>query len=185
MKPEEALDQIAYLRQLVNQSRFRISSFSPWFIMWGVLWIFGYLDTLWLPEPARNWGWPAVYLIGFVASFWPFVRRPAGPPAPELFRKLNWVSLILLGGCVAIPLVFFGGAGQHTVNAYFPFVIGLIYLANGLFYGPEIVAMGGWLVGLGVAAVWIPSPWQEITLAAFGGGGLILTGLLLRQVRGR
>lgn len=85
------------LRQLVSQSRFRISSFSPWFIMWGVLWIFGYLDTLWLPEPARNWAWPAVYLIGFVASFWPFLRRPGAPPAPELFRKLNWMSLILTG----------------------------------------------------------------------------------------
>lgn len=182
MKPEEALDQVAYMRRLVERSRIKVSEFGPWFILWGVLWMVGYLGAEWLPAPARNWVWPGVYFAGFGLSFLSGARhQAAGGTAPDLLRKLGWISLALLGGSIALPFLFFAAPEQHIVNAYYPFVIGLIYIANGIFLGREVVAIGGWLVVAGAAAVWIPAPWQAIFLAVAGGGSLILTGLLLRR----
>lgn len=183
MKPEEALEQIAYMRRLVDQSRITMSGFGAYFILWGVLWIVGYLGALWFPGGMREYVWPAVYLIGFGASFWPALRRGAGSgsPAPALFKKLSWLSLILLAGFLAIPFVFFTKPDQHTVNAYYPFVIGLIYVVQGIFYGGAIIAIGAWLMAAAVASMWIPAPTQSLFLALAGGGSLILTGLVLRR----
>lgn len=194
MKPEEALEQIAYMRRLVDDSRVKLSGFGPYFILWGVLWIVGYLGALWFPGGMRDYVWPAVYLIGLGASFWPALRRGAGSgsPAPALFKKLSWLSLVLLVGFLALPFIFFANPNhpyqpsQHTVNAYYPFVIGLIYVAQGIFYGRAIVATGAWLMVAGVVSLWMPWPLQNQFLALAGGGSLILTGLVLRrQVSGR
>lgn len=188
MKPEEALEQIAYMRRLVDQSRITMSGFGPYFILWGLLWIVGYLGALWFPGGVRNYVWPAVYVIGFGASFWPALWRGArsSGPAPALFKKLNWLSLILLAGFLALPFIFFRKPDQHTVNAYYPFVIGLIYVAQGIFYGHAIIAIGAWLMAAGIASMWMPLPLQSQFLALAGGGSLILTGLVLRRkVSGR
>ncbi|MDF2629868.1 MAG: hypothetical protein K0R39_3699 [Symbiobacteriaceae bacterium] len=183
MKPEEALEQVAYMRRLVNQSRITMSGFGPYFILWGVLWIVGYLGSLWFPGGVRDYVWPAIYVIGFGASFWPALRRGSGPsvPTPALFKKLSWLSLVLLVGAVALPFIFFQKPEQHTVNAYYPFVIGLIYVAQGIFYGGTIIAIGAWLIVAGVASLWMPWPLQSQFLALAGGGSLIVTGLVLRR----
>jgi hypothetical protein len=187
MKPEEALEQVAYMRRLVDQSRITMSGFGPYFILWGILWIVGYLGALWFPGGMRDYVWPAVYVIGFGASYWPALRRRGGSgPAPALFKKLSWLSLLLLAGFMALPFTFFASPrqlepSQHTVNAYYPFVIGLIYVAQGIFYGRAIIAIGAWLLVAGFASLWLPWPLQSQFLALSGGGSLIVTGLLLRR----
>jgi hypothetical protein len=186
MKPEEALDQITYLRELVSQSRVRVAGWWSYFIVWGVLWIAGYLGTLWLPQPYNEWTWPVVYALGFGRSFWQSARHGRGQPTPALLKKLGWVSWILLGAGLSLGWLFPLDMGRHTVNALFPFWVGLVYVVNGIFLGRELVWIGAWVAAAAVGSLWLPAPVQDYFLAAVGGGGLVVTGTFLRrQVKAR
>ena len=37
MKTQDALDQIAYLQELINQTRLRAADGYPYFLLWGLL----------------------------------------------------------------------------------------------------------------------------------------------------
>ena len=82
------------------------------------------------------------------------------------------------------PAYFSGPMDQTRTNAYWPFWLGLIYLANSVFVGAELAWIGGWLVAASIASLWMPHVVQALWLAATGGGGLAVTGFVLRhQVR--
>jgi hypothetical protein len=46
MKTQDVLDQIAYLQELINQTRLRAADGYPYFILWGLLWIVGYTGSI-------------------------------------------------------------------------------------------------------------------------------------------
>lgn len=181
MKPEEALDQISYLRGLVQQSWLRVTWGYPHFLLWGVLWVIGYLSTLWTPEPQRLWVWPAVYVVGAMGSASLGKKAGRRAPVPTLLKKLGWINLVLLAGSILLLVFFVGFTDRHTINAFWPFQIGVFYIVNGLLLGQELVFIGSWLVSAAITSLWMASPIQDIWLAVAGGGGLILTGILLRR----
>ncbi len=181
MKPEEALDQISYLRELVQQSRLRVAWGYPHFLLWGALWVIGYLGALWTPEPQRLWVWPAVYSVGAIGSATLSTMSGRGAPVPALLKKLGWINLVLLAGSVLLLVFFVGFSDRHSINAFWPFQIGTFYIVSGLLIGQELVLIGSWLVFAALVSLWMASPIQDIWLALVGGGGLILTGILLRR----
>lgn len=181
MKPEEAIEQITYLRDLLDRSRLRAAGGYPHFLFWGVLWVVGYLGTLWLPVPLGRWVWPAIYVVGAAGSTLIGIRTAHATPVPALLKKLGWLTVIFSVASLGLLILFVGMSDRHTINAYWPFVIGVMYATNSLFLGRELMLIGVWLVVTAVASLWMASPIQDIWLAMAGGGGLILTGILLRR----
>ena len=180
METQEALSQLAYLQELVAQTRLRVEEGYPYFLLWGALWIVGYLGTIWLPLYLV---WPVLCLLGgLISAVIGFKEGQKRKPVPPLLKKLGWLALILAfaaGGVFALLLTF--TRNGRLLNAYWPFQVGVIYLATGVFMGRPMLFIGGWLVIVAVAGVFLPAPVHQIWLAVGGGGGLALTGVLLRK----
>ncbi len=178
MNMQEALDQVAYLQKLVAQTRLRAADGYPFFLLWGLLWIAGYAGSI-------RWSqgvWAIIAPVGVLLSVVLVLKKRREQPVPPLLKKIGWVMLILF-----IYIAFLFGQlllisdNPQIVNSFWPFHIGLLYIVAGILTGRSLVMIGCWLILAAVAGIWFPSPWQEIWLAAGGGGSLILTGVLLRK----
>ncbi|NLY88160.1 MAG: hypothetical protein GX085_00835 [Firmicutes bacterium] len=178
MKTQEALDQIGYLQKLITQTRLRAADGYPFFLLWGFLWIVGYTGSiLW-----SHLVWVGILLAGGLISIVIGFKKKKGLPVPPLLKKIGWLMLILF---VYIAFLFnqllFTTDNLQVIFSFWPFHIGLLYILAGIFVGRSLVLIGCWLIFAAVAGIWLPSPWHEIWLAAGGGGGVILTGMIMRR----
>lgn len=184
MKPEEALKQIEYLKKLTDETRIRVSEGYPFFLLWGALWILGYTGSICLDY--RVWYWIAP-LGGIVSGIIGWSMKPYSGTSPLLFKKLTKLSIILgvSACCVFAALITVSdNLNPRIFTAFWPFQVGVIYMAIGLFMGKEMVQIGGWLVAATIISLWLPPIIQQIWLAVLGGGALLFTGLLLlRQAK--
>ena len=175
---QKALDQITYLQELVKQTRLRAAEGYPYFLLWGTLWVLGYLGSIWLTYAV----WLIIGPIGAIFSIVIGFALKKKRPLPPLLKKLGWLTLVLgiyMGSIFALLLTV-----THNVrifNSYWPFHIGLLYIAAGIFLGRQMILIGGWLMLVAFAGLWLPMPFQAFWLAAGGGGGLILTGFLFMK----
>jgi hypothetical protein len=196
LSPQQALAQIGYLRELVDDTRLRAADGYPIYLLWGVLWIVGYAVSAWtslVDEDVHFWvggiAWAAIALGGSIGNLVLFrsyfrrvhERRPKTALSRGLFR-MN-VALTLLG--LSLPFVF--GGAEHINVAWLPFWVAVIYILNGVFLGRELVILGGWLLLTVFALHLTTSDWlQAVILGLAGGGSLIATGLIFRRrVRSR
>lgn len=178
---EEALDQIAYLKELAQRSRWEVACGYPYYILWGVIWVIGYIAGIWITS--FNWLWPILCLCGFTGSILIYLRiKRFRHFTPALLKKLQWLTILI----VALAFSFFYLFLKIPLNVrwfygYWPFWIGIIYIANGLFIDAKLVWIGGWVALTSLVSLIIPIPFSFIWLAGSGGGGLILTGIMLRN----
>lgn len=183
MNPEDALKQIEYLKELADETRIRASEGYPFFLLWGALWILGYIGMINLDY--QIWAWVAP-LGGILSGVIGWRMKPYSGAGP-LLKKLAKLSVILgvSACCVFAALVTVStNPNPRFLTAFWPFQIGVIYTAVGLFMGKEMVKIGGWLLATAIISLWLPPTFQLIWLAALGGGALLLTGLLLlRQAK--
>ncbi|HEX3048109.1 MAG TPA: hypothetical protein VHY08_25380 [Bacillota bacterium] len=181
MKTQEALNQISYLQELITQTRLRASDSYPYFLLWGTLSVLGYLSMIWLPY-SQLLIWSITGCLGAILSVIIGFTERKGRPVPPLLKKLGWLGLILLlYGSGVFRLLLMVTKNIQILYSYWPFQIGLIYLASGIFVGRQFLFIGGWIMLMAVTGLWMPPMIQAIWLAAGAGGGLIFTGILLRK----
>lgn len=184
MKPEEALEQIEYLKKLTDETRIRVSEGYLFFLLWGTLWIIGYTSSIYLDY--RVWYWIAP-LGGIVSGIIGWSMKPYSKSSPLLFEKLAKLCIILgvSACCVFMVLITVSdNLNPRIISAFWPFQVGVIYMTVGLFMGKEMIQIGGWLVMTAFISLWLPLTIQQICLAVLGGGALLFTGLLLlRQAK--
>ena len=90
------------------------------------------------------------------------------------------MSLAFVAGFVALGVVIGATSGINT-GLYIPACVGIAYAVLGVLVGKELVAIGGWLMLATVAAAFMPLEVRYLWMAAAGGGGLVVTGILLRR----
>src|SRR5690554_1768479 len=178
MKTQDVLDQIAYLQELINQTRLRAADGYPYFLLWGLLWIVGYTGSiLW-----SHLVWAGILVAGGLISVVIGFKRKKNLPAPPLLKKIGWLMLVLF---VYISFLFsrllLVTDDPQIIISFWPFHVGLLYILAGIFIGRPVLIIGCWLILAAVAGVWLPPLWQQIWLAAGGGGSLILTGVNMRK----
>lgn len=175
MRQEEALAHVEYMRRLVEQTRIRAASAAPHLLMWGPLWIVGYLGTLW--TPAVWWGVLPVASVGHLLIAYRYHGRHEGGPSPLLQRlnRMTAVVMIVIVGLYALVV-----RSDLEAAAYWPIAIGVYFVLYGIFVGRELALCGAWLVGIGIASLFLPYEAALVWLAAAGGGGLVVGGVLLR-----
>ena len=54
MKSDEALEQIAYLKEITDNSRLKAAYGYPYFFLWGIVMAIGYIGVLWV-KPDLIW----------------------------------------------------------------------------------------------------------------------------------
>ncbi len=184
MQEDEIKEQINYLQELADQTRLKAASGYPYFILWGIAWIIGYFGSIysnqvWLPVLG---GVAAVYFILYWRQKSNKDEDVIKSPSP-LAKKVNRLMWVMLLAAAILMIVFIGPhvESYQLLNAYWPFQIGVIYIATGLFMGKKMMKIGAWLIVSAFIGIWLPQIYNYIWFALTGGGGLLFTGFYFRQ----
>ncbi len=182
LKQGEALEQIAYLKKLTEQTRLRAADWYPYFLLWGVIWIIGNAAGPWVKDWKYGLLWLALCVAGMAISFIiGFSRRANSKKAPPLLKKLGLLSLTITAAAgLFFPFVIMA-LGEKIITLYWPFWIGVVYIANSVFIGRQLAWIGLWIVFEAVIALIIPMPYFYFWLSLAGGGSLLATGLIFKK----
>ena len=179
MKPENALDQIAFLKEIIAKSRIRAAYAYPYCIVWGTIWVTGYLTTI---AFSPLYVWPAITSIGAILSIIIGIKKRHTEGGTRLLKQLGLQSLVLFVSYILVfALLVYVSKEQLILNAYWPFQIGVTYIVMSVFIGRDLLYIGLWLVSASLASLLMPLQTQSIWLALSGGGGLLLTGAIFRN----
>lgn len=185
IEPDEAFKQIAYIRDLLDSTKQRVANYWPIFVMWGPLWMLGYVGEYWDDNggPAwLAWRWAIVNGLGFVGTFLLISQRRVRQPLTSLERKMLWLQVGVFGAFFFfIPMAIGGESFAVDFNTYIPFYIGFTYFVAGVFLGRELILISLWLAACALAAEFLPEDVRWLWFAVNGGGGLIVSGLILRR----
>ncbi|HTN40351.1 MAG TPA: hypothetical protein VLZ84_04315 [Asticcacaulis sp.] len=154
---------------------------GPILMVWGVIWIIGYAAMGYLPM--SQWGavWIPADVIGIIASIFMGYRARCAPGAGAIrgWRTLGYALLITVfcGGTFAV-------LQPADVNGYIAFpglLTGGIYAAIGLARMPRFMWVGATVITFTLMGFYLMPAHLAYWMAATGGGGLLVSGYLLRR----
>ena len=190
---DEALEDLRFLRALIDRTRLRGADAAPYFVLWGGIWLVAALLTLppfrLPPGPV----WLSLVATGFVGSAVlgrRDQRRAGATPsrAPYLLKLWFW-SLAMILVLAAAFIVLTHAAGRVTVAspAFWVVLIGVWYAIGGFFLGWPVLGLGLLLVAIGVASrlVGLPLALANAVAGLAGGVALLVTGGWLLRTRTR
>jgi len=158
---------------------------SPFFVMWGVIWMIGYTGTDLYPRYA-NPLWLALMLAGTLGTVLiGRTRAQAGQPHPGINRYAGirfLASFVAIGAFIAATFAIFGHATHEQQAAFTPLIVALIYAVVGIWKGPRFLVTGIAVAALTVGGFFFMHEHFMLWMAAVGGGALVLAGLWLRTV---
>ena len=178
MKSDEALEQIAYLKELTSKTRLIASYGYKYYILWGILSLTGFITAVYFNPMII---WTTIDIIGFLLTFLLILIDTKKVKASALLKKIGWQSLVLLISGFIIYYVIRRYEDYTILVAFWPFQIGIIYLVASVHMGKDLTFIGLWLIASSIASVFMPMPFQNFWLGAACGGGLILTGIIFRN----
>jgi hypothetical protein len=177
---DEASEQLAYVRRIAEQARLRVGNQYELFVVWGLVWIAGYLSSVrWYREGDGGLWFPLI-VLGDLASVAVVVHKlRAEPRRPDGdFRPFAAIGLIIVG-LLALPALLLQNVDPEITSAFYPYVFGLTWLAFGVLLGRPYLLLGAVL--LGSSLVSLPMSWeaQQYFLGLVAGGGMASFGLWL------
>lgn len=170
---------------------FSYAKSSPYFILWGVIWMAGYAASgaMSTGGPSHFAGplWTALDLVGVAGSMVIGYRQNRGQPADAEGRRTGaryFGSLVVVVVFFIAAMSVIGPIAPIRQAAFFPLVIAMFYAIMGLWRGTRFLLAGlavtvltlfgfFWLKDFGLFCYW---------MAAVGGSALVLAGLWLRKV---
>lgn len=157
---------------------------APHLILWGVIWVIGYVASGLSGGLADGWVWLALVILGAVGSFALGMRsyRASGE------RFGSRYEAVTAPAAAAMIFVFFLAtfsvfrSNEPAAYLLFPaLVTGLIYTVLGMVRMHRMMAIGAAIMLFSYAGYLFFAPYLAFWIAAVGGGGLIVSGLWLRS----
>jgi hypothetical protein len=184
MKSEEALEQLAFLKELTAKTALNIAYGYRYFILWGILCAFGYINNVIFPMYLHNYLWSAISIVGLIITIVILIKEKKKHGGSPLFKRIGIQCLILF----LIDYLFFGFFIHYKIyellNAYWSFQIGIIYIIASIHLNRSLTFIGLWLILTAIVSFFIPIQFQNIFMAITFGGGLIFTGVIFKiQIR--
>ncbi len=181
MRSDEAIEQVAYLKEIINRTRLKAAEGYPWLILWGIIYLLGYTSVYFFGQ----FVWIVLITVGgllsiIIPTIQKIRKRTVNRRAPSLIKKIGMQCLILVisGGLIFKVLVTH--RDWTIVNAYWPFLIGVIYMVAGVHIGWDMILIGFWIALVSIISIFIPPQYQSVWLGITAGGGLLFTGILFR-----
>jgi len=191
MQPQDAIDDLKAIRQIMERARRASDGFGGWFmVLWGVIWFLGFTGThilLYLQrEDAINWLWTPLNAFGVLGSVWLGIRmaQRARTKSSSLWTSILfwWLALAAFDSVLIWQLHLYT-SGLHMA-LLIVLTIALGYIQFGLFTHWSISVIGLFLGLLAVVlATWLPA-YFNLGFAVLGGGALIGGGLWILRYGG-
>ena len=151
---------------------------APYLILWGAVWVVGYVLSGVLAPRQIGWMWLGVSLVGFAAMLL-LPRRERGS------RAFRGRTIAITAGAIWAFIAATYWVMRPTEGAqylvYPALMVGLVYTLMGSVRRTRIMWVGMAVFALTVAGYAFLKPVLAFWLAGVGGGGLILGGLWMRQ----
>jgi hypothetical protein len=177
MNPMEARETLDLIKDTDRASRQAIARAGTGyiFIVWGIVWLMGYLGSEILPAPFSGYLWLVMDTFGVVGTAVAILRQGRSVRSEQGWRfGAFWTLLMLHGGLlmwISWPLT------NERYLMFATLLVSMGYSLMGLWISTPLTVIGlaisllaviGWLLVPAVLGYW---------LAIVGGGGLIVAGL--------
>ena len=183
--PTEAEDALAAIQSMVHKTRRAISGSGAYafMVIWGAVWLIGFLGNQFLPEEWIGWNWLIIDTLGGIAS-WVIgarmnrVLRSASSLTTGRRIGLFWL-LVIVYAAIAIAVAW--PVGTLEVAMYIVLFVMLGLLAMSLLL--SLISLRPTLVitGVAVAAYFLLPAYFHLIMGILCGGGLIVFGLYIRN----
>ena len=158
---------------------------SPFFVMWGAVWMVGYTGSDLYPRYAQPL-WLGLTIAGVAGSMLiGRARSRDGEPHPGVNRNAGprfLASFAAIGVFVAATYAIFGHASPAQQAAFTPLVVAMFYALLGIWKGLRFLITGIVVAALTLGGFFFLHQHFMLWMAAVGGGALVLAGLWLRKV---
>lgn len=193
LSPSQASESLKDIEATERRSAqaFSYAKSSPYFILWGAIWMAGYAGSAALSSdhPFHFAGafWTALDIVGIAGSMVIGYRQNRGQPADAEGRRKGMRYFASLGVVVLFfiaAMAVIGPIAPIRQAAFFPLVIAMFYAIMGLWGGTRFLVTG---IGVTLLTLFGFFYLRDFALfcywmAAIGGGALVLAGLWLRKV---
>jgi hypothetical protein len=188
LTPDEAansLKEIERTRQR-SASAYGYAHSSPFFVMWGVIWMIGYSASDVFPHQAGS-VWIALTVAGAAGSMaiGRYRGRASGVARFGAGGETGWrflATFVIVGLFITATYAVMGRVTPAQQAAFVPLVVALFYALLGIWKGMRFLIAGAIVAALTLGGFFWLHEHFMLWMAAVGGGALVLAGLWLRTV---
>ena len=185
VSPTEAEEALAAIQVMMQKTRRAISSSGAYLflILWGSVWLLGFLGSQFLPQEAGGYAWMVLDILGGILSAVIGIRmnrgvRSSAPVANGKRIGLFWLLLFLY--CLAAVAVSWPAGGKQ-MSMYIILFVMLGWMAMSLLLSFTSAWPGLILTALALIAYFLFPGLFYLLMAILGGGGMIALGLYIRS----
>jgi hypothetical protein len=185
VSPEEARAALDDVRDAMAETRRALADggLSTILIVWGAVWMVGFLMTQFVPRLA-GWTWLPLDLIGIVTTFVVLWRSPI----KSVIDRGVWVFWLMLLAYAVLWFLLIAERSPRSVtvtrdqmSAYICTVIMFAYVVMGLWLRSRLLFWLGLAVtAIAVLSLFLLAPYFSLAMALAGGGAVAGTGVAVR-----
>jgi len=173
MNEKRALDEIAYIKKIMHDSRETFVDNGIGFIIWGLIIVLGLLSSYYMVinRIENNYGlnWVILIALGWIFSLVIARKKKDGHKTKTLAGKM--LNAVWLSSGVAMTIVGFIGTTAGAISGVFvspiiSLILGIAFFVSGIVYGSKwisLISIGWWAGSIlmfywpGVQVFWIMS----------------------------
>jgi hypothetical protein len=169
-----AADDLRVIRQVMDRTRRAAGRHGGWFgVLWGAIWVVGFLSNQYLPEDTAGWLWMVLDIGGGVASALIGARIARSGVRSPLWARilLFFLALAVFDGLLVWLL---GLRGMREVALLITLTVALASVQVGLFTSGPFTTIGLLVAAVAVGAIALVPGYFYLAMA--GLGGLLMLG---------
>lgn len=185
ISPTEAEEALAAIQMVVQKTRRAISASGGYLflIVWGVIWLLGFLGSQFLPEEMSGYAWIALDILGGILSAVLGIRmgrgvRSSSPTASGKRIGLFWLLLFLY--VIATVAVAWPTSGKQLAM-FIILTVMVGWMAMSLLLSFTSIWPGLIITALALIGYFLLPGIFYLWMAILGGGGMIALGLYIRS----
>jgi hypothetical protein len=185
ISPTEAEEALAAIQVMMKKTRRAISSSGAYgfLIVWGVVWLLGFMGSQFLPQPFSGYSWMGLDILGGFLSAIIGIRMNRGVRSSSSTasgKRIAWFWFLLFIYCFAAIAVAWPSGGKQASMFIILFVM-LGWLAMGLLLSFTSIWPGLLITALALIGYFFLLDIFYLWMAVLGGGGMIALGLYIRS----
>jgi hypothetical protein len=182
--PAEAEEALNAIQVVMHKIRRAVSTSGAYvfLIIWGVVWLLGFLGSQFLPNKTANLSWIILDILGGILSAVYGIRIGRGVRSTSTSTtgsRIAFFWLLLFFYCVTAVWVAWPVDGKQMAMLIILFVT-VGWMAMGLLLSLASVWWGLALTGLALVGYFLLPGIFFLWMAILGGGGMIALGLYIR-----
>jgi len=185
ISPDEAEEALNAIQAMMQKTRRSISSSGAYnfMLLWGVIWLLGFLNSQFLPNQTAGYVWMVLDIIGGILSAVIGIRMHRGvrtsfPTSSGKRIAIFWLMLFIFV-VIAVAIVWPLDGKQLSMLIILFVTVG--WMAMGLLLSFASVWWGLGLLILSLIGYFILPAIFYLWMAVLGGGGMIALGIYVRN----